>query len=91
MLNASDESSGSLALGQQIVKRDPKSFFGIPSKVLLHEGGRESVKTGSHRCVGGEEVTRSCYRQRDFEGLPGLLHEVMCTFQHGKRRVPSLR
>ena len=79
------------AKGQQIVKRDAELLFGIPPKVLLDEGGRETVETGGHRGVGREEITRSCDRQRDFEGLPGLLHEVARAFQYGKRRVPFIQ
>src|SRR5271157_6209574 len=59
--------------------------------VLLDEGGIEAVKTGGHRRMSGEEITRSCDCQRDFEGLSGLLHEVMGTFQNGERGVSFIQ
>jgi hypothetical protein len=58
---------------------------------LLDEGGRETVKTGGHCRVRSEEIARSCDRQCDCEGLPGLFHEVARTFQDGKRRVPLIQ
>ena len=79
------------AQGQQIVKRNAELLFGIPPKVLLDEGRIKTVKAGGHRRVGGEEITRSCNRQRHFEGLPGLFHEVAGTFQDGERRVPFIQ
>ena len=58
---------------------------------MLDEGGSETVKAGGHGRVGGEEITRSSDRQRDFEGLPCLFHEVAGTFQDGERRVPFIQ
>ena len=67
------------------------SSLGIPPEVLLDEGGSETVKAGGHRRVGGEEIARSCNRQRHFEGLPCLFHEVAGTFQDGERRVAFIQ
>ena len=66
-------------------------LFGVPPKVLFDEGGSKTVKTGGDRRVGGEEITRSCDRQCDLEGLPSLFHEVAGTFQNGERRVPFIQ
>ena len=53
--------------------------------------GVETVKSGGHCRVGGEEVSRSSDRQCDFEGLRGLLHETAGAFQHGKGRMPFIQ
>jgi hypothetical protein len=79
------------AKGQQIVKRDPQLLFGIPAKVLLDQRGSKTVKTGGHRRVRGEEITRSGDRQCDFKGLPGLFHEGAGTLQNGERRVTFIQ
>ena len=73
------------------MERDAELLLGITTEVLLDEGRRETVEAGGHRGVGGEEVPRSCDRQRDFEGLPCLLHEAAGTFQDGKRRMPFVQ
>jgi hypothetical protein len=77
--------------GQQIVKCNAQLLFGISTKVVLDQGGAKSVKAGSHCRVGGKEITRSCDRQSDIEGLPCLVHEVAGTFQDGERRVPFIQ
>src|SRR5213593_2019400 len=41
--------------------------------------------------MGSEEVPRSSDRQRDFEGLRGLLHETAGALQHGKGRMPFIQ
>src|SRR5664279_4494510 len=64
---------------------------GVSTEVLLDEGRSETIKTGGHCRVGGEEVSCSGDRQRDFEGLPCLFHEVAGTFQDGERRVPFIQ
>jgi len=73
------------------VSCNAKLIFGIPSQVFLDEGGSKTVKAGGYRRMGGEEVTRSCDRQCDFEGLPGLFHEVAGAFQDGERRMPFIQ
>ena len=79
------------AKGQQIVECNAELLLGIPTEVLLDEGRSETVKAGGHRRVGGEEVPRSRDGQRDFEGLPGLFHEVAGAFQHGEGRMPFIQ
>ena len=79
------------AKSQQIVKGNAEPLFGIPPKVLLDEGRSESVKTGGHCRVRGEEVSCSRGGQCDFEGLPCLFHEVAGTFQDGERRVSFIQ
>src|SRR5664280_1910302 len=79
------------AKSQQIVKGNAEPLVGIPPKVLLDEGRSESVKTGGHCRVRGEEVARSRGGQCDFEGLLCLFHEVSGTFQDGERRVPFIQ
>src|SRR5664279_260409 len=64
---------------------------GVSTEVLLDEGRSETIKTGGHCRVGGEEVSCSGDRQRDFEGLPCPFHEVAGTFQDGERRVPFIQ
>jgi hypothetical protein len=76
---------------QQIVKRNAELLFGVPAKVLLDEGGSETVKTGGHRRVGGEEIARSCDGQGDFEGLPVSSMKLAGAFQDGERRVPFIQ
>ena len=73
------------------MKRNAELLFGVTTEVLLDEGRSKTVKAGGHRRVGGEEIARSRDRQRDFEGLPGLLHEVAGAFQDGERRVPFIQ
>ena len=73
------------AESQQIVKGNAEPLFGIPPKVLLDEGRSESVKTGGHCGVRGEEVSCSRGLQCDLEGLSGFFHETAGTFQHGER------
>ena len=58
---------------------------------MLDESRSETVKAGSHRRVGGEKVPRSRDGQRDFESLPGLLHETSGAFQHGEGRMPFIQ
>ena len=68
-----------------------RAFAGISTEVLLDEGGSKAVKTSGYRRMGGEEITRSCDRQCDFEGLPCLLHEIAGAFQDGECRVPFIQ
>ena len=75
------------AQGQQIVERDAELLLGITTEVLLDEGRSKAVKACGHRSVGGEEVTRPRYGQRDFERLPCLFHETPGPFQNGEGRM----
>ena len=68
----------------------PSFCFGVTAEVLLDEGRSEAVKAGGHRRVGGEEIAGPRDRQRDFEGLPGLLHETAGALQT-RRRPHALR
>ena len=74
MLNGSDEL---FAFWRPSARRSwtviPKFLFCITMEVLFYESRWETVKTRSHRGVGGKEIARSCNRQGDFEGLPGPL------------------
>ena len=75
------------AKGQQVWQCDTELFFGVPCQVLRDEGGGETVKTGSHRRVGGEEVTRPSYGEGNFERMPALLHEIAGAFQNSEGRM----
>ena len=75
------------AKSKHIVERYTEPLVGIPPEILLDKGRSETVKPGSHRRMGGEEITGSRHRQRDFKGLSCLFHEVARTFQNSKRRV----
>ncbi len=44
-------------------------LVGITAEVLLDEGRSKTIETGSHRRVGGKEITRPRDRQRDVEWL----------------------
>ena len=79
------------AQGKQLVQRDAEFLLGIGTEIFLDEGRGETVKAGGHCRVGGEEVPRSSDGQRDFEGLRRLLHETVCSFQHGKGRMPFVQ
>ena len=58
------------------MKRDAELLLGISAEVLLDEGGSETVKAGSYRRVGREEIAGAGRGQCHFEGLPGLFHKV---------------
>ena len=92
MLKLSDESFGfwrpSASKSWSVM---PSFCSRITTEVLLDEGRSETVKAGGHRRVGGEEVARSRDGQRDFEGLPGRLHETPRAFQHGEGRMPFIQ
>ena len=92
MLKLSDESAGFWRpRASKFVKRQCRASFGISAEVLLDQRGSKTVKTRGHRRVGGEEIARSCDRQRHFEGLPCLFHEIAGTLQDGERRVPFVQ
>src|SRR5664279_1416788 len=65
--------------------------LGVSTEVLLDEDRSETIKTGSHCRVGGEEVPRSRGSQRDVEGLLCFFHEVAGAFEDGERRVPFIQ
>ena len=69
----------------------PSFCSGITTEVSFDQSRSETVKAGGHRRVGGEEIARSRNGQRDFEGLPGRLHETPRAFQHGERRMPFIQ
>ena len=79
------------AKSQQVMKLNAELLRGVSTKVLLDEGRSETIKTGGHCRVGGEEVSCSGGGQRDFEGLPCLFHEVAGTFQDGERRMSFIQ
>ena len=79
------------AQGQQIVDGKAQLFPRVATKETFDKGGRETIKTGRHRRVGGEEVARPRGGQRDLERLPVLLHEIARAFQHGESRVPFVQ
>ena len=79
------------AQGQQILKGDAEFLLGMTAEVLFDECRRETIEAGGHCRVSGEEITRSCGRQCDFEGLPCLFHEVVGALQNGERRMAFIQ
>src|ERR1017187_2402809 len=63
----------------------------MPPKVLFNKARIETVKTGGYCRVSGEEIPRTSCRQRHFEGLPGLFHEIPGTFQDGECGVAFIQ
>jgi hypothetical protein len=56
---------------KQILGRYAEPLLGVTSKILLDEGWIETIETGCHRSVGGEEIAGSRNGQRDLKGLGG--------------------
>ena len=92
MLKGSDESFGFWRpRASKSLKCDAEFLFGIAPEILLDEGWSKTVKASGYRRVGCEKISRSCDRQRDFEGLPGLFHEVPGALQNSKRSVAFIQ
>ena len=73
---------------QQLAQRQAELVLGVPAQILFHQGRRKEVKSRGDRRVGRKEVSRACGRQRDGEGLPGLLHEASGALQQSEGGVP---
>ncbi len=66
---------------------DAKSFLCVSTEVLFDQVGSETIETGGHGGMCGEQVSRSRDGQRDLEWLSGFFHETASTFQHGEGRM----
>ena len=91
-MKLSDESFGFWRpRASRSLDRDAELLLGIATEVLLDEGGREPIKSGGHRRVGGEEVPGSRDGQRDLERLPGVGHEGPRALQNREARMPFVQ
>jgi len=79
------------AQGQQIVEWNAEFMLGVSPKVRRDEGRHKTVKAGSHRRVGREEIPGARHGQCDIEGLAGLAHKTPGTFQYGKGRMSFIQ
>jgi len=73
------------------MEAETEPFLGIIAKVLFDQGGREAVKPGGHRRVGGEEISRPGGGQGHFKRLRAFQHETTRAFQHGERRMAFIQ
>src|ERR1019366_1045712 len=76
---------------EQIGECQAELLLGVTAEVLFDERRSEAVEASSHCRVRGEQVPRSGDGQRDFEWLPGLLHEAERALQDGEGRVPFIQ
>ena len=72
-------------------KRYTELLLRITAEVLLDERRSETIKARSHRCVGGEKISRSGDGQSDLKRSPGFFHESSGAFQHREGRMPFIQ
>jgi len=76
---------------QQVMERNAQLLFGIPAQVLLDEGRSETVETGGHRRVGGEEIAARVAASATSKGWPVSSMKVRARSNTANAACPSFR
>ncbi len=76
---------------QQLAESDLEDVLRVALQVALEQRWIEAIKTGRHRRMGGEQITRARGRERHVEGLVVLDHECARALEYGKGRVTLIQ